>query len=287
MNVGFLGLGAMGSAMALNLVRTGNTVHVWNRSADKAQPLVSEGAVAASAPTDLASCEIVFAMLANDVATRDSIIGSGLLGALAKSATFVNCATISIELARELSDAFASAGVAYVAAPVLGRPDAAAAAKLNIIAAGSDAAIARVQPLFDAIGQKTWRVGTEPVQANVAKIAANFLIASALESMGEAFAICSGNGLDPRELYEIVTNTLFGSLVYKNYGAQILERRFEPAGFQLKLGRKDVGLAESAGASAHASLPLAAALGGVFDRAIAAGDGDKDWSAVTLQTAKA
>lgn len=283
MKVGFLGLGSMGSAMAANIQKTGNSLMVWNRSADKTKDLADAGATVASTPKDLAGCEVVFAMLANDDATRESIVGSGLLAALPRTATIVNCGTISIALARELTDACVQSGVGYVAAPVLGRPDAAAAAKLNVIVAGAPERVTHVGSLLDAIGQKTWHVGNEPAQANTAKIGANFLIASAIGAMGEAFALAKGNGLDPKELYEVVTNTLFAAPAYKNYGAQILEQRFEPAGFQLKLGRKDVGLALSAGESAHANLPLASALAGAFDAAIAAGDGEKDWSAVSLQ----
>jgi 3-hydroxyisobutyrate dehydrogenase-like beta-hydroxyacid dehydrogenase len=283
MNVGFLGLGSMGSAMATNLLNAGNTLTVWNRSVDKTKDLASAGAKVASGPIDLAGCDAVFAMLANDDATRDSIVASGLLASLPKTAIIVNCGTISVDLARELTKACAETGVGYVAAPVLGRPDVAAQGKLNVIAAGDPQTVARVQPLLDAIGQKTYHVGTEPLQANVAKIGANFMIASAIATMGEAFAIAQGNGLDPRELYDVVTNTLFAAPVYKNYGAQILEQRFEPAGFQLKLGRKDVGLAEKAGQSANANLQLADALAKIFDAAIEAGDGDKDWSAASLQ----
>jgi len=284
MNVGFLGLGSMGSAMAANILRAGNALTVWNRSAGKADDLASAGATVASTPSNLAGCDAVFAMLANDDATRETIVGSGLLAALSKDAIIVNCGTISIELARELTLAAAEAGVGYVAAPVLGRPNVAAEGKLNVIAAGSTEALDRVQPLLDAIGQKTWRVGSEPAQANVAKIGANFLIASAIGAMGEAFAIAEGNGLDPHELYDLVTNTLFAAPVYKGYGAQILEERFEPAGFQLVLGRKDVGLAQSAGESGNVNLPLADALAGVFEAAIDAGDGEKDWSAIALQS---
>jgi 3-hydroxyisobutyrate dehydrogenase-like beta-hydroxyacid dehydrogenase len=287
MNVGFLGLGSMGSAMAANILTTGNALTVWNRSVDKTKDLENAGAAVAKAPIDLAACDVVFAMLANDDATRESIVASGLLAALPKSAVIVNCGTVSIELARELTLRSAESGVGYVAAPVLGRPDVAAAGKLNVIAAGRPEALERVQPLLDAIGQKTWRMGSEPAQANVAKIGANFLIAGAIGAMGEAFAIAEGNGLDPHRLYDLVTNTLFAAPVYKNYGAQILEKRFGPAGFQLKLGRKDVGLAQSAGASANAHLQLADALASVFEASIDAGDGEKDWSAIALRSTPA
>jgi 3-hydroxyisobutyrate dehydrogenase-like beta-hydroxyacid dehydrogenase len=283
MNVGFLGLGSMGSAMATNILKAGNPLTVWNRSIAKTSELASKGASVAKAPVELAGCDAIVVMLANDDATRQSIVGSGLLAALSPNAVLVNCGTISIDLARELTAACAERGIGYVAAPVLGRPNVAAEGKLNVIAAGKPETVARVQPLLDAIGQKTWHVGEEPPQANVAKIGANFLIASAIGAMGEAFALAEGNGLDPRHLYDVVTNTLFAAPVYKNYGAQILDHAFEPAGFQLVLGRKDVGLAQSAGAAAHANLQLADALAQIFEEAIDAGDGEKDWSAITLR----
>jgi len=270
--------------MAANILKAGNALTVWNRSVDKTKNFADAGAGVAKAPSDLAACDVIFVMLANDDATRESLVASGLLAALPKRAVIVNCGTISIELARDLTRLCAESGVGYIAAPVLGRPEVAAAGKLNVIAAGSAEPLERVQPLLDAIGQKTWRVGSEPAQANVAKIGANFLIASAIGAMGEAFAIAEGNGLDPHQLYDLVTNTLFAAPVYKNYGAQILEKRFEPAGFQLALGRKDVGLAQRAGASANASLQLADALADVFEAAIEAGDGAKDWSAISLRS---
>ncbi len=281
MNVGWIGLGAMGAAMARNLLGGGDTLRVWNRDASKTGPLTAQGATAVEKPVDLSDCDVVFAMLANDAATRETVLDSGLVDALAKTATFVNCATISISFANDLATRFREAGVAYVAAPVLGRPDAAAAAKLNIIAAGDDAAIARVQPLLDRIGQKTYRAGREAASANAIKIGANFLIASAIESLGEAFAIAKTNDVDPALLHEIVTGTIFaGSPVYKNYGTQIIQECFEP-GFALALGLKDVGLALQAGEAAGIALPVAQTLSVAFARAVDAGDGDKDWTAVT------
>ena len=238
MNVAFLGIGSMGSAMAANILKAGSTLTVWNRSREKTADLAKAGASVANTPTDVASCEAIFVMLANDEATRATIVTSGLLAALPKSAVIINCGTISIELARELTDAAAAAGVGYVAAPVLGRPEAAAQGQLHVIAAGNADIVKHVQPLLDAIGQKTWYVGSEPAQANLAKIGANFLIAGAIGAMSEAFALVEGNGLDPRELFNIATGTIFSAPVYKNYGAQILEKRFEPAGFELVLGRK-------------------------------------------------
>ena len=283
MKVGFLGLGAMGSAVATNVLRAGNELHVWNRTAAHAEPLAKLGAHVAPTPRDLAGVEVALAMVADDDAFRTSVFDSGLFAALNADAVFVNLATISVAFAREAARRFRERGIAYVAAPVMGRPDAAAQAKLNILVAGDDAAIARVQPLLDAIGQKTWRIGKEPADANVVKIAANFMIVSAIETMSEAFALVRGNGVDPNKLFDMVSNTLFAAPIYKNYGAQILEERFEP-GFRLVLGLKDVRLALAAGEAAHAPLPFASALRDTLIEAVAAGDGERDWTALANVT---
>ena len=280
MKVGFLGLGAMGSAMANNLLEAGNELHVWNRTAANAEPLAKLGAHVAKTPRELARVEAALAMFADDDAFRASVFDSGLFDALSVETVFVNLATVSVAFARETAQRFRERGIAYVAAPVLGRPDAAAQAKLNILAAGEDAAIARVQPLLDAMGQKTWRIGNDPADANVVKIAANFMIVSAIETMGEAFALARGNGVAPSILLEVISNVaLFASPLYKNYGAQIVEERFDP-GFRLVLGLKDVRLALAAGDAAHAPLPFASVLRDNMLEAIAAGDGERDWSAL-------
>jgi 3-hydroxyisobutyrate dehydrogenase-like beta-hydroxyacid dehydrogenase len=280
MKVGFLGLGAMGTAMAANVLKAGNELHVWNRTASAANALVEAGATLANEPKAVAGCDVILAMFADDDAFRGSVFASGLLDALDARTTFVNMATVSVALARETTERFAARGVHYVSAPVLGRPDAAAAAKLNILAAGKPDAIARVQPLFDVMGQKTWPFGDDPPLANAAKIACNFMIVSSLEMMSEAFALARGNGVDPRALFDIFSNTLFAAPVFKNYGAQILDERFDPPGFKLRLGLKDVRLALQAGEGANTPLPFASVLRDVMLEAIAAGDGEKDWAAL-------
>lgn len=278
MKVGFLGLGAMGSAMATNVLKAGNDVSVWNRTAARAEPLAKLGAHVAREPRDIAHVEAALTMFADDDAFRASVFDSGLFEALDRSAVFVNMATVSVAFAQETVQRFAQRGVAYVAAPVLGRPDAATAGKLNILVAGHDAAIARVAPLLDAMGQ-TWRIGDAPAHANVVKLAANFMIASAIETMAEAFALVRGHAVDPRKLFDVVANTSFAAPIYKNYGAQILEERFDP-GFRLVLGLKDVRLALAAGESAHTPLPFASSLRDTLIEAVAAGDGERDWTAI-------
>jgi 3-hydroxyisobutyrate dehydrogenase-like beta-hydroxyacid dehydrogenase len=280
MDVGFLGLGAMGRPMALNLIKAGHRVRVWNRSRGTADALIANGATAAATPHDAFGAEAAISMLADDAATRSVILDSGVLNAAPRGLVHVNMATISVSCSRALADAHRERGIAYVAAPVFGRPDAAAAASLHIVAAGPVAAIDRVQPLFDVLGQKTWRVGDDAPRANVMKIAGNFLIACAIEAMSESAALAHAHGLAPRDLFEMLTSTLFASPIYKNYSALIVDQRFEPAGFALRLGLKDTRLALAAGEDAQVPLPFGSVLRDNFLDAIAHGDAERDWTAV-------
>jgi 3-hydroxyisobutyrate dehydrogenase-like beta-hydroxyacid dehydrogenase len=280
MDVGFLGLGAMGRPMALNLIKAGHRVRVWNRSRATADALIANGATAAATPHDAFGAEAAISMLADDAATRSVILDSGVLNAAPSGLVHVNMATISVACSRALADAHRERGIAYVAAPVFGRPDAAAAASLHIVAAGPVAAIDRVQPLFDVLGQKTWRVGDDAPRANVMKIAGNFLIACAIEAMSESAALAHAHGLAPRDLFEMLTSTLFASPIYKNYSALIVDQRFEPAGFALRLGLKDTRLALAAGEDVQVPLPFGSVLRDNFLDAIAHGDAERDWTAV-------
>ena len=203
-----------------------------------------------------------------------------MLAALRPDAVHVCMSTISTALAEKLTESHAQANRAYVSAPVFGRPDAAAAAKLSIVAGGSEADIARCQPLFDALGQKTFVVGEKPVSANIIKISGNFLIASVIESLGEAMALVSKAGVDKNDYLEILTSTLFGAPVYKTYGGLIARREFEPAGFAAELGHKDVRLVLAAGETLQTPLPIASLLRDRFLTLLANGGGNLDWSAV-------
>jgi 3-hydroxyisobutyrate dehydrogenase-like beta-hydroxyacid dehydrogenase len=280
MNVGFIGLGGMGKAMATNLVKAGHHVRVWNRSSAPVKELVAQGAEAAAAPRDLARSEVVITMLADDAATRSVVIEGGLLEAASPGLIHVNMATVSVAFAKELADLHRQRGIAYIAAPVFGRVEVAAAGKLNILAAGDHAALTRVEPLFAVLGQKVWPLGEVPERANVVKIAGNFMLASAIETMGEAAALVGGYGVSPADLLDILTNTLFAAPAYKTYGVLIAEERYEPAGFKLTLGLKDVRLALAAGEAAHVPLPFASVLRDNFLDAIAAGDAERDWAAL-------
>lgn len=279
MNIGFVGLGAMGSAMATNLVRAGHTVRVWNRSHAPVQTLVDAGAQAAPDLDAVVRNEIVISMLADDTAVDALFLRPELLAA-ASAEVHVNMATVSIALARRAAALHAAHGVGYVAAPVLGRPDAAAAAKLSILAAGEPTSLDRVAPLLDALGQRTWRLGDEPYQANATKITMNFMLACAIGTLGEACALAEANGVNPTDLVDVATSTLFAGPAYAGYGALVSQRRYEPAGFRLRHGLKDVNLALEAGLDSHVPLPLGSVLRDAFVDAIAHGDADRDWAAV-------
>lgn len=282
MKVGFIGLGSMGSAMASNLVSAGHTVTVWNRSEAAAGPLVSLGAKPASTPERAVLGEAVCSMLANDQAVRAVFLDGGLLDAMDPGTVHVNHATISVALAQELAEAHAARGIDYVAAPVFGRPDVAAAGKLNIVAAGATASIDKVRPLLDAMGAKVWPMGDDPVRANVVKIAGNFMLAAAIESMAEASTLTRAYGVAAGDFLEVMTSTLFAAPAYQGYGKLIAEQRFSPAGFAMPLGLKDVGLALGAGEAKRVPLPFAGVLRDGFLEALAGGGEELDWSALAL-----
>ncbi len=280
MNVGFIGLGQMGRAIAANVLRAGHTLIVWNRSEAPARELGSLGAEVAAAAADTARADVLMSMLADDDAVRAALIGQGVLDRMRRGSIHVNLATVSVAFAKELARLHRERGVAYVAAPVFGRPEVAREAKLNIVVAGEPDAVTRVQALLQAIGQRIWPVGAEPERANVVKLAGNFMIASALETMGEAAALARGYGIEPARFLEILTSTLFACVVYQGYGRLIGERRFEPASFALRLGLKDVRLALQAGEAAHVSLPTASIVRDSLLEAVARGESDLDWAAV-------
>jgi 3-hydroxyisobutyrate dehydrogenase-like beta-hydroxyacid dehydrogenase len=284
MKIGFIGLGAMGAGMAANLIKAGHSLTVWNRSPQAASGLQGAALVATAAAA--AGGDVLHSMLANDAAVREVLIDGGVLAAMPKGSVHVNHATISLALVDELVDLHRAHGIRYVAAPVFGRPDVAAAGKLNIVAAGEPAAVEKVLPLLEAMAAKVWPLGDEARRANVAKIAGNFMLAAAIESMAEATALTRAHGVAAADFLEIMTNTLFASPVYKGYGAQIAESRYEPAGFKMSLGFKDVGLALAAGEAKHVPLPFAGVLRDSLLEAMAGGDGDLDWSALAKVAAR-
>ncbi|MFD0399762.1 NAD(P)-dependent oxidoreductase [Kitasatospora sp. NPDC127121] len=277
--IGFVGLGAMGRGMAGSLLRAGHAVRVWNRSPEPVAALVAEGAEAAGTLAEVYAADTVVSMLANDEAVERLLLDPALLAGAATT-LHVNMASVSVGLAERAEVLHTEHGIGYLAAPVLGRPPVAAAGRLNILTAGAPELLARAEPLFAAMGERTWHFGASPRQANTAKISTNFLLACAIESMAEACSLAEAHGVRPTDLVEMLTGTLFPGPVYSGYGAMVAERRYEPAGFRLPLGLKDVGLALEAGAARNVPLPFGGVLRDAFLDALAHGDADKDWAAV-------
>ncbi|MBB5427999.1 3-hydroxyisobutyrate dehydrogenase-like beta-hydroxyacid dehydrogenase [Paraburkholderia atlantica] len=277
MDIGFIGLGEMGAAMVANILKAGHQVRVWNRSPEKAQPLAALGAQVVATPAEAFAGDAVFSMLADDAALRE-VITASLLEHAPRGLIHANMATISVALAEELATAHASRGVHYVAAPVLGRPDVAAAGKLTIVAGGPAESIDQIQPIFDVLGQKTWRIGSLPQQANVMKLAANFMLGAAIESLGEAAALVTGHGVGMQDFLDVITSGLFPGPVYSGYGKLIAEQRFEPALFKARLGLKDVRLALAAADVVTTPMPVASVVRDSLIEAIAHGDGEKDFA---------
>jgi 3-hydroxyisobutyrate dehydrogenase-like beta-hydroxyacid dehydrogenase len=274
MDVGFIGLGTMGGRIAQNLLNAGYRLRVWNRSSVPVKALARLGARPVATAREAFGGDVVFSMLADDDAVRSVI--DPLLDGAPKGLVHVNLATISISLARELAARHRAHGLSYVAATVFGRPELARAAKLTVVAAGEPAAVRRVEPLLDVIGQRTWLVGSQPERANVVKLAGNFMLGAAVEAMAEASAFAWRNGVAPADLLDVLTNGVFTAPAYKMYGELIAKERYEPAGFRLSLLLKDLRLALAAADAAGTPMPLADVVHGALLEGVAGGDGDRD-----------
>ena len=280
MKIGFIGVGGMGAGMVRSLLKAGHQVTVWNRSPDPARALQADGATVAAEARDVAAAEVVITMLADDHAVEAVVAAPAFMTALGADTIHVMSATISVALAERLTVLHAAAGRAYVSAPVFGRPAAAAAAQLFVVAAGAAAALTRCEPVFAAIGRRTVVVGPTPSSATIVKIAGNFLLASMLEALGEGFALVRKHGIDPAQFLDVLTGALFPAPAYQFYGGLIANDQFEPAGFAMALGLKDVRLALAAGDAAMVPLPLAALVHDHLITAIARGYGHLDWAGV-------
>jgi 3-hydroxyisobutyrate dehydrogenase-like beta-hydroxyacid dehydrogenase len=277
----------MGAGMARNLLRAGHQVAVFNRSPGKTAALAAEGARVAQSPADAcAGAESVMTMLADDAAVEAVVFGpDGISAAGSKGAIHISHSTIGAALARRLAAEHAARGQGYVSAPVFGRPDAAEARKLIVVAAGPPELVERCRPLFDAIGRQTTVVGSEAWQANAVKLCGNFMLASMIEAFSEAFATLRKAGVAPHAFLEIM-NSLLGSPVYAKYGSIIADESFEPAGFELKLGLKDVRLVLDTALECQSPMPLASLLRDHLLAALAQGQGEMDWSSVSRVLAK-
>jgi 3-hydroxyisobutyrate dehydrogenase-like beta-hydroxyacid dehydrogenase len=272
----------MGSGMARNLLKAGHEVTVYNRTRAKTEALADEGAQVADRPVEACGGEAVFTMLADDAALETVVFGDkGILTAGGTGLIHLSMSTISPALSRRLAAAHAERGQGYVAAPVFGRPEAAAAAKLVIVAAGKAENVERCRPALEAIGQKVFNAGADPEKANLIKVSGNFMLAAMLETLGEAFAVLRKSGVDPKLFLEIVNGNLFRSPVYELYGNAIAEGQFEPAGFKLRLGMKDVKLALAAAEEVSAPMPLGSLLRDHFLSGVARGYGNIDWAGLS------
>jgi 3-hydroxyisobutyrate dehydrogenase-like beta-hydroxyacid dehydrogenase len=281
MKIGFVGLGQMGSAMAANLVKAGHDVTVFNRNPEKSRPLLALGAHQATSIAGACNGEAVITMLADDTAAAHiALTDDGIVGKLRQGAVHISMSTISVALSKELARAHARAGQRFVAAPVFGRPEMAAAAKLFIVTAGDPAAVEACQPLFSAMGQKTLSVGTEPSAANLVKLSGNFLFASVIEALGEAVALVGKAGIDRQAFVDLLTSTIFPAPAYKTYGDLIAGNKFQPARFAAPLGFKDIRLTLAAAESLRVPMPLGSLLHDRFLRVLAQGGDDLDWAAV-------
>jgi len=282
--IGFVGLGNMGLPMASNLVEAGYTLRVYNRTAEKAQPLIAQGAELADKPANVVEPDgIAITMLSNDQALEEVVLGeNGILDKLGSGGIHLSMSTVSSATANKLAKHHKQRGAHYLAAPVFGRPDAAAARKLWICLSGNGVAKERVLPLLNILGQGVFDFGEEVGAANVVKIAGNFLIISAIEAMAEAFTLAEKNGVERTQIADLFSQTIFGCPIYQNYGRLIATEQYEPAGFKLSLGLKDVTLALQTARDSQMPMPLASLLHDRLMASVAKGRGDIDWTGLAL-----
>ncbi len=279
MKIGFIGLGQMGRGMASRLMDSGYPLVVWNRTRAATDAFAARGAVVARSPDETLAAEVVITMLADDASVEAVWITSGLLQKLPATAIHLNMASVSLRLGQRLDALHRGHGTQYVSAPVFGRPEFAARGELDVIAAGAPSAIARCEPLFKVLGRRWFNVAAEAPKANAVKVARNFLLATIIESLGEAFALVEKAGVDPQMFFDIITSTAMNSPAYKNYGAMMLNNPVDPT-FPLTLGLKDVELALQTAADLGVPMPTAELLRTQHRAAIAAGYGEREWAAL-------
>lgn len=280
MDIGFIGAGAMGAPMVRRLLAAGHKVSVYNRTPQRLDALVREGAVSVDSPADAAASLVTVSMLADDDAVKASVLDAGVLDAMPEGAMHVCMATISVSLAAEMRDLHARRKRGYVSAPVFGRPAAAAAGKLFVLAAGSAADLQVAAPVFDAVGQKTFDLGADPVAANVVKLCGNLSVAIMNETWGELFALAGAHGVVANQLVDVLTGSIYPAPIHRLYGDLIAQRAYTPPGFPLRLGLKDAKLALCAGDGAHVALPLASLVRDQYLKAMARGWSELDWAAL-------
>jgi len=288
MDIGYVGLGGMGHGMAGNLLAQGHALRVWNRTPDKAAGLVAQGATLVAQPGDTVTPGgIVFSMVADDAALEAVTAGAdGILARLGPGGIHVSMSTVSVETTRRLAALHAERGQALVAAPVFGRPTAAAAAMLFILCAGDDAACAKVLPLLRTMGQKVFPLGSDPAAASIVKLGGNFMIMGVIEAMGEALALVEKYGVPRQQMMDVMTESIFPAPLYVNYGKLIAAHSYTPAGFKLSLGYKDARLVLEAAERARVPMPLASLMRDRFLSAMARDRGELDWTATAINVSE-
>ncbi len=290
MEVGVIGLGSMGFAMASHILAAGHDVTVYNRTEEKAHPLMEEGATFSHDPSGAAQGDIVITMLSDDHAVESIVFGeaenSGFLFHQSPNCIHVSMSTIGVHLVKRMESEYLAAGKSFISAPVMGRPDVAERGELVVMASGDKAMIEKCQPVFDAIGRVTHLVGDSPVQAAVVKLAANYMLSSMIETLGEAFALVRKNGADHHKFLEIMAKDFFKSPIYEKYGAIIVNERFGGGAFTVKLQEKDTRLAVAAAIEAQVPMPILFAIENAFLSAIGQGKGDMDPCAIAQLAAE-
>ncbi len=283
--IGFIGLGQLGAPMVASLLADGHSLRVFNRTPEKARPLVEQGAVQVGRPEEVVEREgLLMTCLANDEALETMFAEHAeLFERLGRGGVHISMSTIAPKTARRLAGRHAEQGGTYVAAPVMGRPDAVAARLQAYLVSGPARALPRARPILASLGRRVFEFGDDPGAAHVAKLAANFLNAAALESMAEAFTLANKNGLEPAAFHAMITESLFTGRIYGSYGQQVLAGQYREPLFRLALGLKDMALVSQLALESRVPMPLA---GLVRDRLIAAsahGRDDWDWSALAAE----
>ena len=287
--IGFIGLGRMGRGIAGRVLGGGYSLIAYNRTPGKADELRAAGAdVAASVAEACAQRDVVITMLADDAALEAVTLGQGgVRDSLGTGAIHLAMGTHGVGVIRALASAHAAAGQVLVAAPVLGRPDAAAAGQLGIVAAGPAEAVERCRPLFEQLARRVFMAGDQPEAATAIKLANNFVLGCAVQAMAEAFSLVRKSGVDPQTLYDVMTEGLLAAPAYKVYGRLMVEQGYEQAGFTARLGLKDVNLVLAAGEAHEVPLPSASLLRDRLLGALAHGEGERDWAVLAREQARA
>ena len=285
MQIGFIGLGKLGTPIAENILRKTQQLYVYNRTGLKAQPLVDKGATICSSIKELAqNCDIVFSIVSDDAALNDITKGNnGVAENLKQQGIHISVSTVLPATSKELSQVHKHFNNHYIAAPVMGRPEAARAGKLNFLVSGEQTIVETIKPLLQhAGGSGIWEFGSDAAAANVAKLCTNFLIVSAIESMAEGINLAKKSGVDSGAWINMITQTLFAAPVYINYSNILLKEMFQPAGFALKLGLKDVNLVISQSNEVKAEMPIGKLMRQRLQECMENGLGDHDWTAMSL-----